>query len=44
VVITSPERFGSWPDLPARLDAIGYHETVQLGAGRGLWERERCEP
>jgi hypothetical protein len=43
VVITSPERFGSWPDLPSRLEQIGYHESVELGEGLGLWEREKCE-
>jgi hypothetical protein len=43
VVITSRERFGSWPDLPERLERIGYHQTVELGEGLGLWERERCE-
>jgi len=54
VVITSPERFGSWPDLPARLEQLGYRRTVDLDAdradtaeaddGRGLWEREECTP
>ena len=45
VAITSPERFGSWPDLPDRLSEIGYHQTVELGDGDGLglWQRERCE-
>jgi len=46
VVITSDERFGSWPDLPDRLEQIGYHRTVALGDeddGLGLWQRERCE-
>ena len=43
VVITSPERFGSWPDLPDRLEQIGYHQTVELGDGLGLWQRERCD-
>jgi hypothetical protein len=44
VVITSPEQFGSWPDLPARLEDAGYRRTVELGEGLGLWERERCRP
>ena len=30
VVITSPERFGSWPDLPDRLEQLGYQRTVEL--------------
>jgi len=47
VVITSRERFGSWPDLPARLERIGYRPTVRLGDaddGLGLWQRARCRP
>jgi hypothetical protein len=46
VVITSEERFGSWPHLPDRLEQLGYHRTVVLGDdddGLGLWQRERCE-
>ena len=54
VVITSRERFGSWPDLPARLERLGYRRTVDLDADRdatadaddglGVWQREECRP
>ena len=54
VVITSRERFGSWPDLPARLERLGYQRTVDLDADRdatrdaddrlGLWQRAECRP
>jgi hypothetical protein len=44
VAITSAQRFGSWPDLPARLEGIGYHQTVPTGDGLGLWEKQECKP
>lgn len=44
VAITAPVRFGSFPELPARLDAIGYHRTDDFGDGLGVWVRDspRC--
>jgi hypothetical protein len=44
VVIWSPVRFGSFPDLPDRLEAIGYEQVEDFGGGRGVWLRDRCEP
>ena len=55
VVITSRERFGSWPDLPDRLERLGYRArsistptttraTDSDDAALGLWQREDCRP
>jgi len=45
---TVTRRWSRWrgsPDVTLlALGAIGYHETVQLGDGLGLWEREKCNP
>jgi hypothetical protein len=39
VAITSPARFGSFPGLPGRLEALGYQQERDFGGGRGLWIR-----
>jgi hypothetical protein len=44
VVIWSPVRFGSFPDLPARLEEVGYEQVEDFGRGRGVWLRDECEP
>jgi len=44
VAITAADRFGSFPDLPAHLEEIGYRRTDTLGEGLGVWVRDstRC--
>lgn len=44
VAVTSPARFGSFPDLPAKLAGLGYEQTEDFGHGRGLWIRRDCAP
>ncbi len=42
-VIWAPVRFGSFPDLPARIEQLGYEQVEDFGHGRGVWLRPRCE-
>ncbi len=44
VVVTSPERFGRYPDLPDRLARLGYELSIDLDAGLGLYRRSTCRP
>lgn len=44
VVVTSPERFGRYPDLPDRLDRLGYERTIDAGDTLGLYRRTTCRP
>ncbi len=43
-VIWAPVRFGSFPDLPARLEQIGYQQVEDFGHGRGVWLKPSCQP
>ena len=42
VVVTSPERFGRYPDLPDRLRHLGYQRTIALDGRLGLYRRTEC--
>ncbi len=42
VAVTAPVRFGRYEQLPARLAALGYRPTIDLGNRLGLYEREHC--
>lgn len=44
VVVTSPERFGRYEDLPDRLARLGYERTIDADATLGLYRRARCRP
>jgi hypothetical protein len=44
VVVWAPVRFGSFKNLPTRLEAIGYRQIEDFGDGRGLWRRTTCRP
>ncbi|MGZ4677729.1 MAG: ArnT family glycosyltransferase [Acidimicrobiia bacterium] len=44
VVITSDERFGSFPRLPRDLLRLGYDQTVSRGGTSGLYLRPGCRP
>ena len=41
-VIWAPVRFGSFPNLPARLEQLGYERVEDFGRGRGVWIRHPC--
>jgi hypothetical protein len=42
-VIWAPVRFGSFPNLPSRLEELGYEQVEDFGRGRGVWLRNPCE-
>ncbi|MBK5289871.1 MAG: glycosyltransferase family 39 protein, partial [Acidimicrobiia bacterium] len=44
VIVTAPERFGRYPDLPDRLERLGYERTIDLGGRLGLYRRPACHP
>jgi hypothetical protein len=46
VIATAPVRFGSFTQLPDRLEQLGYERTVPIGddPNLGLWERIDCDP
>jgi hypothetical protein len=44
VVIRSTVRWGSFADLPRRLEAAGYAPELEDGSGRGYWQRRDCRP
>lgn len=44
VVAWSRGRFGSFADLPARLEVLGYEQVAELGPRRGMWLRPGCRP
>lgn len=43
-VIWAPVRFGSFPDLPARLEQLGYQRVEDFGHRRGVWIKPNCHP
>jgi hypothetical protein len=43
-VIWAPVRFGSFPNLPTRLEELGYEQVEDFGNGRGVWLRRSCQP
>jgi hypothetical protein len=44
VAVRSSQRWGSFPDLPRRLLAAGYHVALEDGRGRRLYVADRCDP
>lgn len=44
VVINSTDRFGRYRDLPHRLVALGYRQTIVRDGPLGLYLREPCRP
>lgn len=44
VVISSPDRFGAFADLPSRLERSGYVVARSWEPSAALWVRPRCDP
>ncbi|MCU1458248.1 MAG: Dolichyl-phosphate-mannose-protein mannosyltransferase [Actinomycetia bacterium] len=44
VAVRSGVRWGSFPDLPARLEAEGYQITQHYGGARALYVKQSCAP